>query len=81
MVSHEVGSRGRFCPAKIVVEMGDMEYDGISLSKAHQKMEHDHRINAAGDRNDDPLPDRHHPMPVDRLLHLMQQPVLHHVSP
>jgi hypothetical protein len=52
----------------------------IAGSKAQQKVEHRHRIDAARNGEDDNLSRCQHLMPVDRLLNPMKQCVPHRVE-
>jgi hypothetical protein len=52
----------------------------IAGSKAQQKVEHRHRINAARNGDDDNLSRCQHPTPVDRLLNPMKQRIPHRVE-
>lgn len=53
----------------------------IAGSKAQQQVEHDHRIDAARNGEDNTLPPSQHPMPVDRLLNPIKQCVSHRFKP
>jgi len=78
---HELGRLRRLRPPQAVVKMRRVQLRPIQRTQAHQEVQQHHRIDAAGDRDDDPVPSGQHPVPLDRLSHHAQEPVTHRREP
>jgi hypothetical protein len=57
----------------LVVQMGDAELQGESLSELPERVQQNHRIGATGDRDKHGLAAPEHLMGLDRLLHLPKE--------